>query len=153
MGRPMKGSVYLDACMIIDLVEGSADQQERLSTALKGRDLVSSELARLESRIGALRKRQAAHLKTYRRFFDGCVMVPMDRAVFDLASELRVQHGIKTPDALHLAAALRAACGELWTNDKRLASAAQRRLRMITWDDLPVAAGHTDAGTGNQPAE
>jgi hypothetical protein len=54
MGGPMKDKVYLDACMIIDLVEGSADQQDRLSSALKGHNLVSSELARMESRIRIL---------------------------------------------------------------------------------------------------
>ncbi|AFL73253.1 hypothetical protein [Thiocystis violascens] len=47
--------LYLDACMIIDLVEGDAEQQKRLKAALRGQDVVSSELARLESRIGALR--------------------------------------------------------------------------------------------------
>lgn len=147
----MKGSVYLDACMIIDLVEGSPDQQERLSNALKGRNLVSSELARLESRIGALRKRQAEHLETYRRFFEGCVMAPMDRAVFDLAADLRVRYSIKTPDALHLAVALHAACGEIWTNDKRLASAVEGRIRIFTWNDIAKEAQQKQQDSDDPP--
>ena len=36
----------------------------------------------------------------------------------------RVQHGLKTPDALHLAAALHHGCTEFWTNDDRLRAAA-----------------------------
>ena len=132
----MTGSVYLDACMIIDLVEGRPDQQECLSNALKGRTLVSSELARFESRIGALRTRKTEYLETYRRFFDSCRMVPMDRAAFELATDLRVRYGIKTPDALHLAVALHAGCGELWTNDKRLASAGEGNICIIAWDDI-----------------
>lgn len=128
--------LYLDACMIIDLVEGDAERQQSLKTALRGQDVVSSELARLESRIGALRNRQATHLETYRRFFLGCVMVPMDAAVFSLATDLRVDYAIKTPDALHLAAALLGDATELWTNDKRLAAAAKNRIRILTWTDL-----------------
>ena len=36
----------------------------------------------------------------------------------------RVQHGLKTPDALHLATALHHGCTEFWTNDDRLRAAA-----------------------------
>lgn len=41
-------------------------------------------------------------------------------AIFDLALRLRVQHGLKTPDALHLATAMHYRCVEFWTNDDRL---------------------------------
>jgi predicted nucleic acid-binding protein len=122
--------------MIIDLVEGAPELQCTLRSAIKGRTVVATELARLESRIGALRRGQVDHLETYRQFFDGSDMQPMDREVFDLATELRVRHRIKTPDALHLAAAIHSSCAELWTNDKRLASAAQGRIRIVDWDDL-----------------
>lgn len=37
---------------------------------------------------------------------------------------LRAQHGLKTPDALHLATALHHGCTEIWTNDDRLKAAA-----------------------------
>lgn len=137
----MNGSVYLDACMIIDLVEGVPDLQRTLRTRLQGRNLVSTELARLESRIGALRQGQARYLETYRQFFDGCDTQPMNRDVFDLATDLRVQHAIKTPDALHLAAALLSSCGEFWTDDKRLAAAAQGRIRIVALADLSPLTG------------
>ena len=48
----------------------------------------------------------------------------MGDEVFARALGLRVQHGLKTPDALHLATALHHGCTELWTNDDRLRSAA-----------------------------
>lgn len=149
----MKGSVYLDTCIVIDLVEGRPDQQDCLSSALEGQHLVSSELVRLESRVGALRKRQDDYLETYRRFFDRCVAVPMDRAVFDLATELRVRHGLKTPDALHLAAALHAACEELWTNDRRLASAAEGRIQILTWDGLAEKAQRKQPSSVSPPKD
>jgi len=42
--------------------------------------------------------------------------------------------GLKTPDAVHLAAALNARCDELRTNDLRLANAAQGRLCIVTFE-------------------
>ena len=43
----------------------------------------------------------------------------MTDAVFELAATLRARHDLKTPDALHLAAAIHHGCDELWTNDHR----------------------------------
>ncbi|MBK8598626.1 MAG: PIN domain-containing protein [Holophagales bacterium] len=45
---------------------------------------------------------------------------PAPPGPFDLAADLRVQHGLKTPDAIHAAAAIRHGCSEFWTNDQRL---------------------------------
>jgi predicted nucleic acid-binding protein len=77
----------------------------------------------------------------------------MDRAVFDLATELRVRYGIKTPDALHLAVALHAACEELWTNDRRLASAAEGRIRILTWDGIADKLQRKQPDSVNQPRD
>ncbi len=59
------------------------------------------------------------------------VRLPMTSAVFDLAAELRAHHGLKTPDALHLATAVVGGCEEIWTNDRRLAKATEERLRVV----------------------
>jgi predicted nucleic acid-binding protein len=49
-----------------------------------------------------------------------------------LATRLKAVHGIKTPDALHLACALHHGCTEFWTNDDRLTKvAAANHLRII----------------------
>jgi len=98
-----------------------------------GRQVVSSELARLESRIGALRKRDAEHLDTCRRFFERCAVAPMDREVFDLAADLRVDPGLETPDALHLAAA------------------ATGRIRVVTWDDMLETPRPSPGDVGDIP--
>lgn len=58
--------------------------------------------------------------------------VGINRDVFDLATELRALHSIKTPDAIHLAAALISGCDEFWTNDKRLAKAVTDRIKIIS---------------------
>lgn len=56
--------------------------------------------------------------------------------MFDLATELRARHGLKTPDALHLAAAIACGCNELWTNDGRLTRATDNRIRVVTFGQL-----------------
>jgi predicted nucleic acid-binding protein len=50
-------------------------------------------------------------------------LLPIGDEIFALAMALRVQHGLKTPDSLHLAA-LHHGCTEFWTNDDRLVAAA-----------------------------
>ena len=60
---------------------------------------------------------------------------PRSASVFALASELRAAHRIKTPDALHLAAALAGGCTEFWTNDDRLANAAASHVRVVALDE------------------
>jgi len=59
--------------------------------------------------------------------------VALDAQVFDLATELRARQGLKTPDALHLAAALHTGCDEFWTNDERLVRAASGRIRNLVF--------------------
>jgi predicted nucleic acid-binding protein len=46
--------------------------------------------------------------------------VALTAAVFDRAAQMRADPGFKTPDALHLAAAIEAGCDRLLTNDARL---------------------------------
>nr|WP_052166388.1 PIN domain-containing protein [Methylobacter tundripaludum] len=60
----------------------------------------------------------------------------LNRAVFDLASVLSAESNLKTPDALHLAAAIQAGCDEFCTNDKQLVKVATQRIKVIDWDML-----------------
>jgi len=132
--------VYLDSCMVIGLIEGDAIQQKLLKARLKGQQIYSSELVRLESRLLAIRENNTAYLLEFDRFFALCEMVDLNRAVFDRATKLRAEQNLKTPDALHLAAAIESGCGEFWTNDKRLVKAATQHLVVIDWDDLITQA-------------
>ncbi len=68
-----------------------------------------------------------------RLFLDTCIVI-------DLASRLRIDHRIKTPDALHLAAALVAGCAQFWTNDAHLAKAADNSLEVWDWARIEEAA-------------
>jgi predicted nucleic acid-binding protein len=47
-------------------------------------------------------------------------VVTLSREVMDRATAIRAQYGLKTPDAIHLAAAVAAGCDVFLTNDHRL---------------------------------
>lgn len=135
--------VYLDSCIIIYLTEGSAELQERISRRLllpvdAPPIVVFTDLSRLECRVKPLAAGNATTLADYDDFFasPGYAKFPIDTTTFDLATELRARHGLKTPDALHLAAAIAAGCDEFWSNDERLARAADLRIRVATIDRL-----------------
>lgn len=53
----------------------------------------------------------------------------------DLATELWARQGLETPDALHLAAAIRSGREGLWTNDTRLATTAAEHLRIVVFEE------------------
>ncbi len=132
--------LFLDACIVIDLVEAKPEQQNKLKILITGKQVFGSELVRLESRLQALRDQREDLLRIYDSYFERCKMVPFDRTLFDLASRLRIEHRIKTPDALHLAAALIAECEQFWTNDNHLAKAAGDKLEVWDWNRIEQAA-------------
>ena len=91
-----------------------------------------SELTRMECRLAPLRAGNDELLQRYDDFFaqSDIATVDLSRAVFDRATELRARHRLKTPDAIHLAAAIEAHCDQFWTNDRRLSAAAATHLEV-----------------------
>ena len=85
-----------------------------------GDRMAISDLTRLECRVGVLKRRDLAALKVFEDFFArlDVQLVPLTSAVFDRAAQLRVDLKIKTPDAIHLAAAIKAGCDCFLSNDK-----------------------------------
>lgn len=122
--------LYLDTAPIIYLVERVvtyvAVVEARLSP-VAGSDeadelvLVISDLSRLECRVKPLRDGDADLLRDFDEFFAAIdQIVPLSRAVVDEATRIRATYGFKTPDSLHLAAAILSNCGVFYTNDHRL---------------------------------
>jgi len=127
--------VYLDSCIVIYLVEGAADVQVPVREAIqnaRGMELCISDLVRMECRVSPLRRGDTDTLSQFERFFSLTTVLPLTPDVFDLAAEPRATKGCRTPDALHLAAAIRHGCREFWTNDLRLAdTSAQITMRVL----------------------
>jgi predicted nucleic acid-binding protein len=117
--------------MIIGLIEGDFIQQQLIKTNLMHHTIFSSELARLETRLLAIRMHNQKSLEQFDKFFMVCKIISLDRAVFERATYLRANNHLKTPDALHLAAAIQANCDEFWTNDKQLINTAHQYLKVV----------------------
>jgi predicted nucleic acid-binding protein len=90
--------------------------------AAPGVVLVSSELARLECLVLPLRNGDAPRVGEFDMFFHARVdeLVEFTRVVFRRAAAIRASGNFKTPDALHLAAAVEGGCSAFLTNDAQL---------------------------------
>jgi predicted nucleic acid-binding protein len=116
--------VYLDAAPVIYTVEQIPPYAAAVDARLSAHGVVraASDLMRMECRVKPLREGNAELLKDFDDYFEGAVaeIVALSREVIDRATEIRAQYGFKTPDAIHLAAAMASGCDVFLTNDHRL---------------------------------
>ena len=144
MGRltlPSTGPVYLDASGFIYSVERIEPYRTLLEPmwlqAQAGHfSIVSSDLVVLETLVKPLREGDTVVELLFRSLFEASEvrLIPATRPLWEEAARLRAETGLKTPDALHAAAALHAGCTIFITNDddfRRL-----KELPVIVLDDL-----------------
>lgn len=116
--------VYLDSAPVIYLLESHPVFGPRVAAwlAANATALVSSDLTRLETLVVPVRAGDATRIADFEDFFRIRVaeLVPFTRPLFDRATQVRAAHGFKTPDALHLAAAVEGQCDAFLTNDLQL---------------------------------
>ena len=120
------GLIYLDACLLIYAFEnhplhGTLVRQRLASAAAEA--LAISPLVQLECLVGPIKTGNLVLQHYYEEGLRRLVNLPLPEAVFLQAARARAQFGLKTPDAIHLAAAQHHRCAALWTNDDRLAQA------------------------------
>jgi len=139
----MMRRVYLDTCCVIYLLEDvpgfSAPMRAHLACNADA-ILCVSPLVRLEVLIKPLVDGNHLLARDYEDFLAAQQWLSMGDAEFDRATRLRAAHKLKTPDALHLATAVRHSCNEFWTNDDRLNSAAAGMAANIF--AVPERSGH-----------
>lgn len=119
--------IYLDSCILIHAIEDEGERGKRVRQRLEaaGEERIAiSPLVMQECLVGPLREDDLALRDHYLRAFDRFEVLELGVAQFVRAAELRARLGLRTPDALHLAAAQLADCSELWTNDARFAAAS-----------------------------
>lgn len=123
--------IYPDSNIVIYLIEqpvsfGTRASARIAAAAAAGDRIVVSDLTRLECRANAVASGDQDTLAQYDAFFSQAVerIMPLTTAVCDRATIIRGQHRFKTPDALHLAAAVEAGCQLFLTNDTRLSGFA-----------------------------
>lgn len=85
--------------------------------------LVTSVLSMMEVLIVPKRHGMNDLAQRYREIFESfpnLTVLPIHDGIVEIASDLRARHGIRTPDALHVAAAIHAGAEAFLTNDSRL---------------------------------
>ncbi len=122
------GLIYLDTCLLIYAFERHPAHGERVRRALAAEPaerFAISPLVQFECLVAPMRDGNVELLRYYEEGLAHFVQLPMSAEVFMHGAQLRARFGLKTPDALHLAAAQHHGCDALWTNDNRLAQAAR----------------------------
>ena len=118
--------------MVIRLVEGDAATRAPLvarlaaSLGLPG-SLVMSRLARLECRSKPLRSGDLATLAQFDVFFAGVelLVVEVNPAVIERATDLRARYNLKSPDAIHYASAVEVGATVFLTGDRGLSRCSE----------------------------
>lgn len=133
--------LYFDTAPIIYSVEKHPAYWPALETlwAVSGAEkfqLVTSELTLLETLVQPVRDGNAELVAAYEEFLsrDDIHLIPITAEVLRYAAELRANHNLKTPDAIHAATAITSGCQHLIANDNGF-----RRLTnidVIILDDL-----------------
>ena len=106
---------FLYASALIYLMDGEAPWAEATQTTLQqlavsapGLVLAVSRLSFLECRVAPLRRGDQACIDRFEALFakPDLLVVELNAAVIELATQLRANHGLRTPDALQAACCL-----------------------------------------------
>lgn len=122
---PEAGIVCLDTSAVIYAVEGIEPFASLLAPLWKhARDgmveIGGSQLLLLESLVKPVRDGDSQTEDIYREVLTGTEefhLLPITLEVLELAIQLRAEHRLRTPDAIHAATALIAGCIQFLTND------------------------------------
>ncbi|MDR0627028.1 MAG: PIN domain-containing protein [Bifidobacteriaceae bacterium] len=119
--------IYLDSSFLIELVEDPGPWGAAADGALAelpDEVFAVTPLVLMECLVGPLKQNDFDLEDAYRQAIAGLQMIPLDQPVFERAARLRAAANVKTPEAIHWAAAKLGGCTALWTADGRLAKAA-----------------------------
>jgi predicted nucleic acid-binding protein len=119
------GLVYVDSCVLIYAMEqdplfGEAARHCLASQLAQNLQLAISPLVQLECLVHPLARQQGELIIRYQAWLQTFEWLSINDTTFARATELRASHGLKTPDALHLATALQYGCVALISNNQRL---------------------------------
>ena len=121
---PPEGPIYLDASGLIYSVEHAEPYYTLLEPmwrqARTGQfTIASSDLTVMEALVKPIRERDSIMQRLFLEVFDSnsVRLIQTTRRLWEDAALIRATTGLKTPDALHAAAALYAKCTAFITND------------------------------------
>jgi len=133
------GPVGLDTAVFIYFIEEHPlylPAVEQIFNALDEECLigVTSTVTLLETLVVPFRAGDfflAELYETLLTFSRGLLLLDLDRPLVRMAAQIRAMYGLKTPDALQVAAALQAGCTALVTNDRKIPSVGGLRVLQL----------------------
>lgn len=125
-----RGPIGVDASVVIYYVEAHPEfvvlADPIFDAAREGeRELITSSLTLLEVLVKPCRAENEGLAWRFEALLTqspGLMLVDLDRDQLRVAAKLRARYGVRTPDALQLAAALSAGCSSFVTNDRKIPS-------------------------------
>lgn len=96
--------------------------------------VVSSTIVLLEVLTGAFRRRNELLARKFEAALsdvEGVALLPVTREIAREAARLRTVHGLRTPDAVHIATAILANAAAFVTMDRRLARVTEIPIRIL----------------------
>ena len=138
---PLTGMIYIDASGLIYSMERVEPYRTLLEPMWQEAQdgnitIVSSPLIVIEALVKPLRDGNTEIESQYRELFGSNAVRLLDASyqVFEDAASIRAETGLKTPDAIHAATAIRAECTLFVTNDTDFRRVQE--LPIIVLDDL-----------------
>ncbi|MEW6127070.1 MAG: type II toxin-antitoxin system VapC family toxin [Acidobacteriota bacterium] len=130
--------LYLDANSIIYAIESVSPFRDEVINKIKlfesqGGTVITSILSKLECRVKPLRDGESNLLAKFDAFFTqtSVKVVEIDEAIIDKATELRATYGFKTPDAIHLATAIKENSDLFLTGDASLSRCVEAKVEIL----------------------
>ncbi len=125
LNLPESGRIYFDANAVIYSVEKLEPFWSVLEPAWQaaksGRiGIISSELVFLECSVKPIRDSDLLLAQVYRHLLldsRDVILIPVDFGAIERATFVRAESGLKTPDAIHAATAMKAGAALFVTND------------------------------------
>lgn len=134
--------IGIDSMLFIYLLEDHPEFSDTVSSILKdvesGKMIgATSVITQLEILVKPKKDHNLPAIEAYKSIlsdFPNLEIVPVDNEIADIASTLRADYGIKTPDAIQVATSIKEECSVFVTND--LALKKIKEIKVLTLKDM-----------------
>lgn len=139
---PAVRRLYIETTPLIYYVEANPTYITKMDAILKvvengPLEVCSAVITLMEVLVHPLRAGNAALAQQYRDILvnnDDLKLLPITIHIAEVAADLRARYGLRTPDALHIAAAISAGCDTFLTNDSSFKRVAE--IGVLVLDEL-----------------
>lgn len=145
---------YIETAPLIYYIEANPTYIDRMDAIITGFDhaqtpVFSSAITLAEVLVHPMRSGNAKLAQTYRDILlhsEHFRLLPITGRVAEIAADLRARYSVRTPDALHLAAALDSRCDAFLTNDVQLTRVTDIDVQILDDLELPPQSAEDMSG-------